>query len=70
MIENFRQYDITKDQVRLFELAIIEAKNRPVPTNTDPIIHQAMIDGMESQLDDLKKQLKEFEKSYPIKPRV
>jgi ribosome-binding protein aMBF1 (putative translation factor) len=62
MIKNERQYRLTKTQAEKFERALAQTKENPGDrTAVNPILQQAMINGMESQLADLRMQLEEYE---------
>jgi ribosome-binding protein aMBF1 (putative translation factor) len=60
MIKNERQYRITKSQVERFErtIAQVAAASRP---SLHPALRKAEIDGLRSQLGDLKKELREYQ---------
>lgn len=60
MIKNERQFGITQKQARHFEQAIAEAKRKAVPDDTDPVIWKAYIEGMESQLSTLEREIAEY----------
>ena len=64
MIENERQYRITKAVAETFELAL---KERALETGTDnevqPLLRQAQEDAARSQLADLRADLREYEVS-------
>ena len=59
MIANERQYRITKAAAERFEEAL--AKSRQPRTDLDPRLQQAMREGIESQLEELREQLAEYE---------
>lgn len=61
MITNERQYKITRTQLRGFENARTDAVAAGPGVDVDPRIHQAMIEGLEGQIDDLKEQLDRYE---------
>ena len=61
MIKNDHQFGITKTQARRFEEALFSARAKEVPEGTDPLIWRAYIDGMESQLSTLRRQMDEYE---------
>ena len=69
MIKNERQYRITKAQAEKFERAITEVKAIP---NRDlhPALRKAEIEGLRSQLEDLKGELREYEALQSGKRRV
>ena len=72
MITNERQYKITKNQLEAFELAHADALTKgPVP-DVHPRIHQAMQEGLASQIDDLREQVEQYEalKAGAIRGRV
>jgi transcriptional regulator with XRE-family HTH domain len=72
MITNDRQRRITNSQMKRFEAAILRAEHDgPVP-DVDTRIHAAMIDGMRSQLEDLRRELSEYEalRAGEVKARV
>lgn len=61
MIKNERQYRIAKVQAEKFEFAL--TKIEPVSSKKiHPILLKAQEDALRSQLDDLKKEIKEYEK--------
>jgi transcriptional regulator with XRE-family HTH domain len=61
MITNQRQYQISKKQIREFESAVEQARR----VGPDPGVHEriqhAMVDGLRSQLQDLREQVERFE---------
>jgi transcriptional regulator with XRE-family HTH domain len=72
MITNERQHRITAAETKRFEHAIARAEHdRPAP-DVDPRLHEAMIAGMRSQLNDLSDELREYEalRDGKIKGRV
>ncbi len=60
-VKNAKQAQITKTRIELFENAIREKSHYPIPDDTDPVIWEAYIRGMESQLETLRSELSEFE---------
>jgi HTH-type transcriptional regulator/antitoxin HigA len=61
MITNERQYRISNAQLRKFDEALAaQAKRDPSP-GVDPRIHAAMGDAIESQADELRDQIREYE---------
>lgn len=60
MIKNERQYRITKAQAEKFARTIAEVEARPNPT-LHPKLRRAQLDGLRSQLDDLKRELHDYE---------
>jgi transcriptional regulator with XRE-family HTH domain len=61
MITNERQHRITRAELKRFEQAITSAQREAPPSNVDPRLHAAMIDGLRSQLDELRQELREYE---------
>jgi hypothetical protein len=62
MIKNERQYRITKAQAEKFERALEKAQQHPIDSSeVDTVIRDAITAGMQSQLDDLRAQLHEYE---------
>ena len=59
MITNERQYRITKAEAKRFEEALAGAEKASAPVH--PRIQQAMREGLESQLQELREQLAEYE---------
>jgi ribosome-binding protein aMBF1 (putative translation factor) len=59
MISNEREYQITKEEAERFERAI-QAGDRQ-GTDLDPLIRQAMREAMESQLEELREELVEYD---------
>lgn len=60
MIKNERQYRITKAEVERFEGALRRFDATEIPAGVHPLLRKAERDGMASQLDDLKDQLREY----------
>jgi len=69
MIKNERQYRITKAQAERFARTIGEVEARPDPA-IHPKLRRAELDGLRSQLDDLKRELREYEALRSGKRRV
>ena len=61
MIENERQYRTTTHWIQEFEKTLEELRTRPRPAKVPPQIHKAMIESVESQLDDLRAEIAEYE---------
>jgi len=61
MIENKRQYQVTKHWIADFEKTLSEFRARPCPAKVPPRIHLAMIESTESQLSDLRREVAEYE---------
>lgn len=59
MIANERQYRITKAAAERFEEAL--AKGQEPRSDLDPRLYQAMREGIESQLEELREELAEYE---------
>lgn len=61
MIENERQYQVTKYWSTEFEKTLSELRMQPCPAKVPPKIHAAMIESVESQLSDLRQEIAEYE---------
>src|SRR5437868_9838530 len=62
MIKNERQYRITKAQADKFGQALAKLKAHPKEGDQmHPLLRQAQIDALQSQLDDLHSELEEYE---------
>ncbi len=62
MIKNERQYRITKTQARKFEQALAQLKEAPSePSALHPLLQQAQEEALQSQRDDLRAQIAEYE---------
>ena len=61
MITNERQYKITKNQLAAFEQAHAVALTKGPAPDVHPRIHQAMHEGLASQIDDLRDQVGQYE---------
>lgn len=61
MISNERQYAMTKAQIERFKQALAEAR-QPSDKPRHPRALKAMREGLQSQLEDLQKELAEYEK--------
>lgn len=63
MIRNERQYRITKAQIRKFESALSQEKEKGLEDDkVHPLLKNAYLDAIQSQLDDLREQLNDYEK--------
>jgi len=69
MIKNERQYRITKAQAQKFERAIQETTASP-KREVHPVLRKAQIDAMNSQWDDLVRDIEEYEKLRSGRRRV
>ena len=62
MIKNERQYRITRAQVERFERTIKELRSRSqTDSDVHPLIAKAQEDAVSSQLEDLKREMREYE---------
>lgn len=62
MIFNERQYNITKKQIRGFELKLAELQNITPPDNRNQKLrHQAHLNALNSQLEDLRIEVEDYE---------
>jgi transcriptional regulator with XRE-family HTH domain len=61
MITNERQYRITQAEAKRFEQALEQAAHEQTPADVDPRLHEAMIDGLRHQLDDLHDELRQYD---------
>ena len=60
MIENKHQLNITLEQARRFEVAISDTMSAAPPVGTDPVIWEAYIAGMRSQLATLEGEISDY----------
>jgi DNA-binding Xre family transcriptional regulator len=72
MITNERQQRITQREAKRFEAAIAQAQQEGPSNDIHPRLHQALIDGLRSQLKDLRAELREYEalRAGEVKRRV
>jgi len=72
MIANERQHKVAAAEIKRFEKAIEQAQVDGPTANVDPRIHRAMIAGMNSQLEDLREQVGDYQalREGKIKGRV
>ncbi len=61
MIKNERQYRITKAQAEKFDLALREMESAAPEPDVHPVLHQAQIDSLRGQLQELRQELLEYE---------
>jgi ribosome-binding protein aMBF1 (putative translation factor) len=62
MIKNERQYRITKAQAQKFEQALAELENCTEDKKQEnPILFETQMSALESQLEDLREELQEYE---------
>jgi|GEM_PF-2293147 len=59
MIEGGREYEITREQVRIFEAALDDAER--TQTTADPLIQKVIIESIASQLETFQRELYEYE---------
>jgi transcriptional regulator with XRE-family HTH domain len=60
MITNERQHRIARSEIRRFEEALTAAEEHP-PSEVHPRLQEAMIDGLRSQLDELREEVDQYE---------
>jgi ribosome-binding protein aMBF1 (putative translation factor) len=61
MIENEKQYRVTKKRITQFEESLASLLATPRPDTLPARLHLAMREGIESQLADLRQELAEYE---------
>ena len=61
MIENERQYRVTKKRITQFEESLASLLATPRPDTLPPRLHLAMRESIESQLADLRQELAEYD---------
>jgi ribosome-binding protein aMBF1 (putative translation factor) len=61
VIENERQYHVTKKRIAQFEASLASLQATPRPDNMPPRLHQAMQESVTSQLADLRHDVAEYE---------
>lgn len=61
MIENDHQLAITKREAGRFEDAIAARRTLACPDDIDPVIWKAGLEGMESMLETLRREIREYE---------
>ena len=61
MIENERQYHVTKKRIAQFEASLANLHATPRPDHVPPRLHQAMQESVASQLADLHHEAAEYE---------
>ncbi|WP_300586885.1 helix-turn-helix domain-containing protein [Marivita sp.] len=63
MIKNHLQYKVSTSQLKKFEEALAEATNRGcAPVGTHPVMWQAQIDALESQMRTLHREISEYDR--------
>lgn len=72
MITNERQHRITRAEIKRFEDALAHTAEEQPAAGVHPRLHQAMIDGLRSQRDDLREELNAYEalREGKVKRRV
>jgi len=63
LIKDERQYWVTRAQAEKFGNAIREMESAPEGEPLPSILRQAQIDGLRSQLSELREELEEYERS-------
>jgi hypothetical protein len=67
MIQNDRQYRVSKTQAQKFEQALAEMRESPIASQAEnPLLWQVQIAAMESQLTDLREEIVSYEASREI----
>ena len=61
MIENERQYHVSKKRIAQFESSLASLHTTPRPDHMPPLLHQAMQESVTSQLADLRHEVAEYE---------
>lgn len=70
MIKNERQYRITKTQADKFEQALLTLDEQGSAKDVHPLLHQAQLDALQSQRENLRQELAEYEALKGGGPRV
>jgi ribosome-binding protein aMBF1 (putative translation factor) len=70
MIKNNRQYRITQTQIEKLEQALVKARSKQTRTNVPPLLQNAQIDALRSQLADLRTEIRQYEVLRSGKPVV
>ena len=69
MIENEQQYRITSDWARKFEQTLAELQGRPLDKRLKhPKLRQAEEDSLQSTIEDLRQQMRDYEAKRPRQP--
>ena len=61
MIENERQYRVTKKRIAQFEASLASLPTSPCPETLPPRLHRAMRESIASQVEDLRHEVAEYE---------
>jgi hypothetical protein len=61
MIDNERQYHVTKKRIAQFEVSLASLQATSGPANLPPRLHRAMCQSIESQLADLHREVAEYQ---------
>jgi hypothetical protein len=61
VIENERQYHVTKKRIAQFEASLVSLHATPRPDHMPPHLHQAMQESVTWQLADLCHEMAEYE---------
>jgi transcriptional regulator with XRE-family HTH domain len=61
MIKNDRQYRVTKAQLKAFQDALEQARSAKPPSDIDPAIVEANTRGLESEHNELRRKIEEYE---------
>jgi ribosome-binding protein aMBF1 (putative translation factor) len=64
VIKNEKQYRITKAQVRRFEDALAELAKQKAPANISPRLWQAQRQAAQSQMQELREQVEQYEQLH------
>ena len=62
MIENDKQKKITEEWLSKFKKSLTIAQERAKNSSVNPRLKKACIDGIQSTIDDLEEELKEYKK--------
>ena len=63
MIQNERQYRITKAKLKEFEESVVAARQMEWPTDPNQrLLHQAYIDAFDSQIEEFQEDIAEYER--------
>jgi hypothetical protein len=69
MIENERQYQVTKDWIQKFEETLVNCVNDLEDKRQEnPLLFEVQVSAIESQLADLREELAEYELQHEIQP--
>ena len=61
MIQNDRQYRVSRQQLTRLQKALVEAEGKSVPSGVPVVVREGQLNGIRVQIEDLRRELQDYE---------